>query len=591
MSGLVGVISHRADRPVLDGEIRELANIYVAIRGHAPEFHVGGDRARAVSFGHGNESPGAEVADRSWAAWSGTPHHERPLVEANIADLDGQFSLIVGDDERGEVVVATDPFGMHALHIAQRDDRTYVSTSALALAGFLKASPSRLGLSIFLRTGSHFGPLTNWDGVERLQPGAYVRVGPKGIERGRYWQPEPDRRMARLDLNRAVDHALEVEVDTLRRHMAGRRRVWADLTGGFDSRLLNLLLHRAGVDFVSNVRDEERLDIKLSEKTARAAGRELIHLALPGEWPAILPTMLSTALAWGDANLEVLELSWVLWAHQELARQYPALLSSGGGELLGNHAWKSEFWKAGRTTRANLSNFIDMRAMLPIDTTVFAGDPTPEVRAEILASLSTWLEPYAGELNTTQLDMAHAYRSTGHHGMYHSADHAFMAAELPYYTKPGFVTMISPHWRIRNNHRLVRHMIERLNPGAAAVTTTKGGTAQPWRPSNTYRFLPYYGTLARKAVNKVTLKLGLPILPTVAHFDPAALEARRAVLDSLGEGRSLRVEDMRSAPLFDPMRLSDFLRQAREQTSLSIVLLGRILTVELALRAVGTELD
>jgi hypothetical protein len=195
------------------------------------------------------------------------------------------------------------------------------------------------------------------------------------------------------------------------------------------------------------------------------------------------------------------------------------------------------------------------------------------------------------ELNTAQLDVAFAYKSTGHFGAYRSADDGFVAAELPFYWRPVFVTAFSTNFRYRNNHRLMRHMIERLDPRAAAVTTTKGGTAQPWRITNVYRFLPYYGTLARKAVNKLSGKVGVPILPTVAHFDPANLAARRAVLEALGDGRRLRYDDLRSGPLFDGKNMEGFLRRAGEEPSIDGLLLGRILTVEMALRAADATLD
>jgi hypothetical protein len=301
--------------------------------------------------------------------------------------------------------------------------------------------------------------------------------------------------------------------------------------------------------------------------------------------------MLPAALAWGDGALEVLELSWVLWSHRLLGETHPSLISAGGGEHFQYAAWKSEFLSAGRRTTPNLENFFDMRMLKAMDTSVFATDPTGDVRADAIGRISSWLEPYRSELDTTQLDIAYAYKSTGHFGAYRSADEGFVTARLPFYWKAPFASAFSTNFRFRNNHRLMRHMIERLDPRAAAVTTTKGGTAQAWRVTNVYRFLPYYGTLARKAINKIGGKVGVRILPTVAHFDPAALPARRTVLEELGEGRRLRYQDLRSGPLFDGGRMDEFLRRAAEEPSVDTGLLGRIITVEMALRAADATLD
>ena len=53
----------------------------------------------------------------------------------------------------------------------------------------------------------------------------------------------------------------------------------------------------------------------------------------------------------------------------------------------------------------------------------------------------------------------------------------------------------------------------------AALPTTRGGPAQPWRASTVHRFLPYYGKLARKAVTKVSGKvLDTPLLQDTTSF-------------------------------------------------------------------------
>ena len=137
----------------------------------------------------------------------------------------------------------------------------------------------------------------------------------------------------------------------------------------------------------------------------------------------------------------------------------------------------------------------------------------------------------------------------------------------------------------------MRHLIERLHPGAAAVTTTRGGPAEPWRASNLYRFAPYYASLARKAVSKVSQKVGVPILPAVVRFDPAPLQGRRALLRSLGEGRMPAAEDFRSASLFPRDALQTLLRDAAELPRMDIVVLGRVVSIELALRAVGATVE
>jgi hypothetical protein len=303
----------------------------------------------------------------------------------------------------------------------------------------------------------------------------------------------------------------------------------------------------------------------------------------------VLPAELGSSLAWGDGNLEVLQLSRVLWEHRVLARTLPSLLSGGGGEHLQFAAWKSEFAAAGRTTQVRLDNWIDMRMIKPVDRSVLAGSPLAEVREDMRQRLSRWIEPFSGEVNTTQLDLLYAYKSTGHFGAYRSADDGLLTAQLPFYFRPVFEAAISTDHRHRNGHRLMRHMMERLDPAIAALPTTRGGPAQPWRMTNAHRFAPYFTQLARKAVTKVSDRtLGHPLLMQHQSF-PWAPRANASVLDELSSRGTFRPERLLSADLYRPEALQHLLETSRRPGFTQDALLGRVITLELALHLTGTH--
>jgi hypothetical protein len=298
-----------------------------------------------------------------------------------------------------------------------------------------------------------------------------------------------------------------------------------------------------------------------------------------------------TALAWGDANLDVLELAWVLWAHRELAEDHPSLLIAGGGEHLRGFAWRQEFLRAGRSTTVNFDSWLDMRLLHPLDVSLFAVDPTPEVRADLEARMRARAALYAGEPNTRQLDVLYAYKMTGHFGAFRAADEAFLASRLPFYFRPIFTAAFSTASRHRDNHRLMRHLIERLDPQVAAIRTTAGGPAQRWRPTNLHRFAPYYLDLGRRAVRKLSERAGRQLLVPEPPYAFTFTAVRRAMLRQLaGPGPQLRHADLVSGALYDPQALDAFFERANEAGFPETPLLGRILTVELALRAAGARL-
>jgi hypothetical protein len=135
-------------------------------------------------------------------------------------------------------------------------------------------------------------------------------------------------------------------------------------------------------------------------------------------------------------------------------------------------------------------------------------------------------------------------------------------------------------------------MMWRLDPKLASISTTTGGPAVPWRPGNLHRFGPYYWQIAGKAVNKISQRaLGRPLLPRGAEDFYCDAASRRAAMRSLADGGELRAADLRSATLFDGRELDDLFRRASAPGFEETPVLGRVLTVELALRALDAGLE
>lgn len=594
MTGLVAVVANDASDEVTQSDLDALASDYEALRGRGDRHvAVGGRRVMAAKIVAAGTSPDVERNGASWALAVGAVH-AGPASATGVGESDGQFAVVAYDADGGEVRVVSDPFGMQALFVAERGKKTYISTSALALASHLRARPDRFGLLAFLRAGYHFSPMTHWEGIERLEPATFLRFGQDGRQRVEYFRPEIDADVARLPLSRAVDHCIEVADDTYRRYLGRSPRSWADLTGGYDSRLLVLLLREAGVQFDTDTRGfDESPDVRISRQLAELAGWNWLQLRIPDNWSELLPKMISTALVWGDAHLEVTELAWVLWAHAQAGRRNPSLLIAGGGEHYRGFAWRQEFLNAGRSNRVNYRNWIDMRLLNPMDVSLFASDPTPDVRENFRARMVARAQPYASEPNTTQLEILYAYKGTGHFGAYLSADSGFLTSQLPYYFRPVFRAGFSVDHRFRSDNRLMRHMIERLDARMAAVPTTIGGPAQPWRVSNSHRFLPYYAEIGRKAIRKLSQKtLGRTVFAEQPSLNMRAFgRAVGPVLRRFDDGQPLRHARMRSAPLFAGKHVDELFRQAENGALRDTRQLGRILTIELALRTTDAGVD
>jgi hypothetical protein len=589
MSGLVGVISRRPGDPVTAEESQGLERAYEAMRGHAvDEVLQAGNSARVALFRRPERSDGVVLERRlgSWALAVGVVHSEARLMDSPLESLDGAFALVRHDQDRGTITAASDPLGMQHFYVAETATRIYISTSAIVLAKFLRASPSSFDVFTYLRVGRNLGTNTHWPAVERLLPGTRLSVSNGRVERSRYWRPSPDDSVRRLPFDRAVAHCTEVALETSRAYLRNGNGAWtwSDLTGGFDTRLLALVLDRAGVPFHANtVGSEDDEEVVIASRLAREAGWDWTRFQLPSDWPETLPKMLGFSLAWSDGHLDVLQLSEVLWHHRQKSRLNPSLLTGGGGEHFRDRGWQQEFLRAGRSNAVNWENWLRMRVVPPLGAPIFRIDRTAEVTAELRRRMQAWVEPYADEPNTYQLDLLYTFRTIGHFGAYRSAAAAFVDAQLPFYFKPIFTAVTSTDHRFRNHHRLQRHVIAGLNRNLAAVETTTGAPAEPWRLSNLHRLTPYYGRLARKAINKVSQKaVGRPVL--LSRHPGASGAARAAVIDQLEHTAEFRYDELRLGPLIRRDSFEELVRRARDPGAGASPLLGRIITAELALR-------
>ena len=587
MSGFIAIIADRPERSVADGALARFVDSYTAIRGRAgaSERVSAGGRARACVFARPDQGVSSlERRGDSWALCAGVAYHSRPLVQARLDELDGQFALLRYDAEAATVTLASDPLGMFGLFLAERDGLVYASTSALALAHHLRAAPSRLGLHTYLVLGYHCGWRTSWEGIERLEGGMALQFGPHRQRRARYWRLQVDRSVRRLGIAASVDRCIESSSEAVRIAGGGRDLVWCDLTGGMDTRVLVLLASAARLRLTTTTSGKESdVDARLGRRIAAVGGWDWRLISLPETWPGMLPERLGEAVGWGDGALEATQLAEVLWGHQVKAEQASGVLNGGGGEHFSSWAWQHEYGRSGRSGPTNLDMWVRVRMPRSVvSTSVLTHDPTPEVMADLRARMEPVIEPYLDEPRAVQADVLYMCKDTGHFGAFASAAAGRVDLLLPFYSRGSITTAVSVNPRYRFGRGLSRRLIERLDPSVAAIPTNEGAPATPLRLTNLPAFLPYYAREAERAFNRAAVTLlhrSFRRSPGVG--DQGAVAVRAATVAHLGTD----VKTWRTAPLYNPGRLADLLVRASRTDFGESLLFGRIITVELALRA------
>ena len=524
----------------------------------------------------------------AWLAAAGLVLGAEP-GRLRVGDLEGQFGAVHfdGDDE---LLVIADPFGMQSLFVAERDGVLLVCDSPLVLAAELGAGLDELGAAVFVRLGMQVGWRTLWTGVRRVEPGTLVRLRPgRAPSHERYWRPAVDSHVSAMRFDAAVAHCVDTLVGSFRARFAGAGPAWADLTGGYDSRLMDLALDRVGVPIATNTMTHADgrpdADTRLAEHVARIAGWPWTRLGYARDWPAQAVAEAEHALAWSGGQLPVLQLAEVLWHQRAMATTRAILFNGGGGEHFWNYAWQHELLAPSRGANAVVRRWVTVRMLSPMSRPVLRPELEAAVTDDLVAAMTRWIAPYGDAPKQTRLDLLYAYKSVGHFGAYRSAGEAHLSVRTPFYLKPVFTAAISARPVHRLNHRLMRHMMQALDPRIAALATAKGGPAQPLRASNALRFLPYWGVLARKGANKLA---AATVDRTPFTFGgatgPYVAEGRRRTVEHLRAGGAFAPGALRGEPLYEP-RVARALLEDPGPATVMDGLLDRVVTVELALRA------
>lgn len=512
--------------------------------------------------------------------------------------LDGQFALLIYDRRQDNLILVSDALGYISVFWGQIDQRYFISTSALATARAIQSQPDELMLRSFILYGSILpGENTFWQGVKRVPPATIVRFGRNQVKQERYWSFQFDPQIYQLSAPQAVEVVIDTLSGLIQRDLTREGQVWLSLTGGFDSRVLAVIAHHAGLVFKSYCHGQpDSLDVRIAAAISQKMNWPHHYFALPKDWGHQRSYWLSRTLTQGDAHLGVLKYSRIVREQTLKSEQYPVSLWGYGGETYRGYYWKQEFLNIGRTSKVDYDKLLAYR-IISTDFPVLADHTVwlKTIRGELKTRLITVGEQYPDWPNTVKLDVISKFLEIASSGMNISAMMGMQRIVTPFDFKEGLNCVLSINYKWRTQEKLFRLILERLNRPLADMETADGGPAAPLRLTNVHKFIPYWLNIGEKLLWGVSRKfLGRRLWQKqdagpMGTAYPLHLWLQET-LTELEEKNWLVPSEMYSAPLYNAERLQMLLNQTQLDAFHYEGLLGRILTVEMALRQVGTSL-
>ncbi len=427
-------------------------------------------------------APGEFSAERFLAA----------LVQADEKALnrfEGVFAAVAWHAPTRTAWAINDQTSNLNLYYLERPDGLWVSTVALPLAQALGLGLDAGGVREFFSRGTLLTPATLFEQLRRLDMGERLQYRSGRGRLATHWKPFQQTRPQR-SLRAAAAELSELAVDRVRRFATENEPVVSDLTGGYDSRLVVTAAAAAGrLSAVTVDGPHGHGDVEIAKRVATTLGWELNHFDTATFWNRPIDPEMRRELTYRvNGELAFTEVYHHLHSRPLLAERFRLHLTGGGGELMRSFPWSQEFFGIGKRRRANVENALAYRYFQegPPPDGLFASTWHPRVVEAFRRRLTRMFDSAPGTLTTQQLDAAYLWRMTGF-APYTSAVRGWMASVAPLMCAQTVDLAIALPWKLRLTSRLVRTMIDRQLPQAAAIETRYGGTAGPTRMADLHR--------------------------------------------------------------------------------------------------------
>ncbi|MDX9850386.1 MAG: asparagine synthase-related protein [Anaerolineaceae bacterium] len=517
--------------------------------------------------------------------------------EKILEKYDGHFALVIYDGYANKLDVFSDPTGQFSIFYAIKNDQHLISTSAFALAKMSEAQPDDLIIENYLRTGKILGGQTIWRGVNRIPPATILRLDAHGMNQSEYWMPRIVEKIADLPIKQALEHADIILQKYFSLILEREGKVWADLTGGMDSRLTTMFMAKLKIPFTAYcVGTEDNPDVRISRIISREMGWEYENFTLPDNWAQLQLDWMLTALQKGDACLSISELAPVLYGQSERAKKYNVSVTGLGGDE----------WREPAFNSTNLFNWgknyefdrvIDAKILNPIPINAISKDREDLIREEWRSYLAKIILPYDNYPNFIKSNiMFIKFRYPSHGGAYLSAAAGISRSISPFCFKEliNFGLSLKFLWRLPLHHHFIRKLFERENYDLANIELTKGGPAIPIRLNNLNAFRPLFEPIIQRRMAKIKQKLLHQSKERIEFIhptgSPSAVAGRKALFDyARGEGL-FDPDKMLSGAFYNNQGLHSIVTKAEENEFEISDFLAKVLTTEMALRATNVSI-
>ncbi len=499
-------------------------------------------------------------------------------ASALAKELDGTFAIAIGDKRSNKTIVITDPRGSLHVYLREDDAGVAICTSSMALAETGQLDP--VGTYEFITTGVIYEDRSLWAGIRKLPPATIFEIEHGRISRTSTYWSFANALAHRLTLDEAAEALVAATTQALKTISESYASILADLTGGYDSRLLLLGLLKSDVRFDNTVVGSDTLpDVIVARRIADTLG---LNLRVLEETAGITSEDLDQAVRLGDGEINAFEYAAIKRNQAPFVQDHGISLNGSFGEVARGYWWEL-LWPKLNTCAPLDANMLARKRFAAIPfTEVFKKPPVDSLAQHLAGVVTRTIEPAQGLSLTAQMDCVYlGMRMQRWQGRIGSNTNQIWPAMAPF----GFSAVLTPMlaaWpaaRIRS--LLPRYVFSQYHPVLANLPLEHGYPPAVANLGNLHQFYPVLQHYGHKVIDKLRGKLAPP---AVGSPPPSA---QQRYFDVLGTQLpdTLKNLELLNTGFFAEANTAKLLDPTQPIAGNRLVQWQRLLTIEYTLRA------
>lgn len=523
---------------------------------------------------------------------------KQELASSRIEDLakylDGTYCLIIKNHTENGFWFITDHVGIMNLYKYQSDNTFAISTSSMALSRSFSVTPDREGVLQFLRNATICDSKTIYNEIELLEPASVYFIEnalqAKIKSRTTYWAPPTDI-IENISFEEARDFLAEKLLNRI--ELLGKNNIICDLTAGFDSRLILSAFLSKNEYLANNITTfvfgpDNSKEVRLVKQYCSNLGLQNHHLTLPQDWHEKFYQYINKALLVTDGEENVCVYAPILWAQEFKSKDFSLSINGLGGELYRDFWWIQEFSCSRRP--ANIDRLIDTRVLqYEYDYSVFAEYwkrhmlQIKNILKDKFINTNSEMDT-SRTFNTHQIDNIYLRQKIRRWaGRTISSSNQIIRTVAPLTFKFCLEAGMSIPPRHKRNGKLVKAVVELLNPVLSEQVMLNGTPCQILSLNNFHRFFPFISHTGKKVLRKFSQKVfkNTTLLDTTLTYKMHTWY--NAFLNDMN-GKKLSYEKMRTRNLYQKKQFYKFIHDAQKSQFRNYQQLGNILSLELRMR-------